>query len=137
MKKSAEIERLNRKIKFVNSKKETNDINSIGRYCTCCGRVEYLGLMENRVSIKGFLSHAHKDKETADRIDDILRKNGLIQIYQSIVDNIWEFMNMVTKQKYLRINEVGDLDELDMRQVVEKIKEIEKRLRILGMLICN
>ncbi len=102
----AECGRLAKKLELLKDKKRLASPDDVGKFCTNCKEVLYLGKrnLRNR-NIKGFLSYSWANTEFAEQIDRSLKNNG-IYITRDIRDldigtKIQAFMDRVAESKYV------------------------------------
>lgn len=102
----AEIGHLTKKLELLKDKKMLASPDDVGKFCTNCKEILYLGKrdLRNR-NIKGFLSYAWANKELADQIDHSLKNKG-IYITRDIRDldigtKIQAFMDRIADSKYV------------------------------------
>lgn len=106
IKNQLEIIQLRDSLKKKETQKRLAEANDLGTFCVKCKKPLYLGKTNQRSkSISGFLSYSWQDTEYANKIDEILKQNG-IYITRDIRDlnlgtNLYEFMNRVENSKYV------------------------------------
>ncbi len=101
----AEVDTINDELAFLNQALSKVEKNQLGRYCTHCLKIEYLGKKENITYPKGFISYSWKHKELIDSICSIIKNKG-VQILRDSCDlnsgeSIREFMEQINNVDFV------------------------------------